>query len=535
VAYAEKRGKRWRARWRGPDGTLESKPGFQTRKAAEDYGNDQEAAIRASTYIDPRAGRITLTDWVNQWYPSLDLEPTTLANYRYLIEVHILPVFANRPLASITAEEIASWERRIVASGYSRRTARDARSTLTTVLGDAIPHYIQANPAQRRRGKGSKGQRRIERIERTAKAWPTPLEALLVAERCAALSGHDTDFVMVIVLAYTGMRWSEIIGLTPACVPGDRVDISWKLYELRGRFYRGRPKDGSIRTADLPPFLADLLARQLAAPTGRRCTCRGADPPWCPGDDYVFLGPGHGHFRRSSYGERFFRPASDGWYPARGQRPAMPVLADVGGAFPGRPVPPWPAAVAGEAFTPPTRRGVPRLLSDATTGRCPDCGRALRRRLDGGVVAHKVRDGRCNGSGRLPSQDVVLGSWLPLLPGLTPHGLRHGHQTWLDEAGVPYVLQSERMGHEMPGIRGVYSHVSLPMRGDLVVALEERWQASLLARAQIAPRSSVHLLDELLPTQQVPRGTIGHHLKVGEVQIQTTLARREARHASNPP
>jgi integrase len=498
VAYAEKRGRRWRARWRGPDGTLESKPGFQTRKAAEDFGRDQEAAIRANTYIDPRAGRITLTDWVNQWYPSLDLELTTLANYRYLIEVHILPVFGDRLLASMTAEEIATWERRIAASGYSRRTARDARSTLTTVLNDAIPRHLQANPAQRRRGKGRKGQLRIERIEKTAKAWPTPLEALLIAERCAALSGHDTDFIMVITLAYTGMRWSEIIGLTPACVHGNRVDINWKLYELRGRFYRGRPKDGSIRTADLPPFLADLLAKQLIASANHRCTCRGTDPPWCPGDNYVFLGPGGGHFQRSNYGERFFRPAADGWYPAHGQRSALPVLADVGGAFPGRPVPPWPAAVAGEAFTPPTRRGVPRLLSDATIGRCPDCGRALRRRLDGGVVAHKVRNGRCNGSGRLPAQDVALASWLPLLPGLTPHGLRHGHQTWMDEAGIPYVLQSERMGHEVPGIRGVYSHVSLTMRTDLVAAFQERWQAALRARVRIAPRSSVRLLNELL-------------------------------------
>jgi integrase len=498
VAYAEKRGRRWRARWRGPDGTLESKPGFQTRKAAEDFGRDQEATIRANTYIDPRAGRITLTDWVNQWYPSLDLELTTLANYRYLIEVHILPVFGDRPLASMTAEEIATWERRIVAAGYSRRTARDARSTLTTVLNDAIPRHIQANPAQRRRGKGRKGQLRIERIEKTAKAWPTPLEALLIAERCAALSGHDTDFIMVITLAYTGMRWSEIIGLTPVCVHGNRVDINWKLYELRGRFYRGRPKDGSIRTADLPPFLADLLAKQLIASASHQCTCRGTDPPWCPGDNYVFLGPGGGHFQRSNYGERFFRPAADGWYPARGQRLALPVLADVGGAFPGRPVPPWPAAVAGEAFTPPTRRGVPRLLSDATTGRCPDCGRALRRRLDGGVVAHKVRGRRCNGSGRLPAQDVVLASWLPVLPGLTPHGLRHGHQTWMDEAGVPYVLQSERMGHEVPGMRGVYSHVSPAMRADLVAVMQERWQAALVERARIAPGSTVYLLDELL-------------------------------------
>jgi integrase len=163
------------------------------------------------------------------------LEPTTLSNYRYQIEVHILPAFGNSALASITAEQVTAWERQIAASGFSRRTACDARSTLTTVLSDAMPRYLQANPAQRRLGKGRKGQRRIQRIEQAGKAWPTPLEALLVAERCAALSGHDTDFVMLITVAYTGMRWSEVIGLPPECVHDDQVDISWKLYEAHRR------------------------------------------------------------------------------------------------------------------------------------------------------------------------------------------------------------------------------------------------------------------------------------------------------------
>ena len=69
MAYAEKRGNLWRARWRAPDGTLESKPGFTSRKDAENYGRDQEAAIRANTYVDPRAGQITLTEWVNRGTP----------------------------------------------------------------------------------------------------------------------------------------------------------------------------------------------------------------------------------------------------------------------------------------------------------------------------------------------------------------------------------------------------------------------------------------------------------------------------------
>jgi integrase len=480
-------------------------PGFRRRKDAEDYGRDQEAAIRNNTYVDPRAGQITLTEWVNHWYPAQDLEPTTLANYRYAIEVHILPEFGDRALGSITAEEVATWEKGITARGFARRTARDARTTLTTIYGDAIPRYVQVNPAQRRRGKGRKGQQRIERNEQGEKVWPTPLQALLVAERCAALPGRDEDFLMVVTAAYTGMRWSEIVGLAPVAVRDEMLDVQWKLYELGGRFYKGRPKDGSIRLADLPSFLAELLVSHISANTGRRCKCRktggsgpGTGTEWCAGADYVFLSPGGSHFQRSSYGERYFRPAADGWYPGRAHRPARPVLVDANVPHPGMPLPAWPAAAAGETFMPPTGRGVPRLISDPRTGRCRVCRRAFRRRLDGMVIAHKAGGERCSGSEQEPGEDLVVASWLPVGKGLTPHGLRHGHKTWMDEDQIADVLQSERLGHEEPGMRGVYGHVSDAMRAELKEALQERWETSLRERMRLAPRSSVRLLDTLL-------------------------------------
>ena len=66
-----------------------------------------------------------------------------------------------------------------------------------------------------------------------------------------------------------------------------------------------------------------------------------------------------------------------------------------------------------------------------------------------------------------PMEPVAVASWLPVKPDLTLHGLRHGHQTWLDDLGIRYVLQSERMGHEVPGMRGIYSHVTPAMRKEL--------------------------------------------------------------------
>ena len=114
------------------------------------------------------------------------------------------------------------------------------------------------------------------------------------------------------------------------------------------------------------------------------------------------------------------------------------------------------------------------------------------------LIRHKVGADRCPGSEGLPGEPISLASWLPLRPGLTPHGLRHGHQTWLDDLGVRYVLQSERMGHEVPGMRGVYSHITPRMRAELRDGLQGLWEASLQKRALLSRRSTVSILDSVL-------------------------------------
>jgi integrase len=100
---------------------------------------------------------------------------------------------------------------------------------------------------------------------------------------------------------------------------------------------------------------------------------------------------------------------------------------------------------------------------------------------------------------------MSLASWLPLRPGLSPHGLRHGHQTWLDDLGIRYVLQSERMGHEVPGMRGVYSHITPRMRAELRDGLQELWETSLEERARLTERSAVAMLDSIMASRTGPR------------------------------
>lgn len=66
------------------------------------------------------------------------------------------------------------------------------------------------------------------------------------------------------------------------------------------------------------------------------------------------------------------------------------------------------------------------------------------------------------------------------------------------EDGIPDVLAEQRLGHEMPGMRGLYTHVSDRMREALVQALQARWEDSLRARATFRPHSPVPVLDGLL-------------------------------------
>jgi integrase len=65
--------------------------------------------------------------------------------------------------------------------------------------------------------------------------------------------------------------------------------------------------------------------------------------------------------------------------------------------------------------------------------------------------------------------------WKPIIAGFRFHDLRHTHRTWMDEDGIAEPLKSQRLGHQLPGIRGVYAHVTEPMHPPLLAALQDRW------------------------------------------------------------
>ena len=98
-----------------------------------------------------------------------------------------------------------------------------------------------------------------------------------------------------------------------------------------------------------------------------------------------------------------------------------------------------------------------------------------------------------NGAGRSDA------SWAPLALGkANPHWLRHSHKTRMTTHRIPEVLSEERLGHELPGLVGVYTHPTDEMRAELTGLLQSDWEAALDERLAMSPRSPVPVLEGLL-------------------------------------
>jgi integrase len=499
MGYAEKRRDYWRGRYkieRGRYGTVCDSSGatirFRTKREAEKAANDEEAKIRAGKWRDPVAGRETFGQYASRWYAAQDLAASTLQNYRRHIEEHLLPAFEDSAIADIENTDVGAWEKQERALGYAESSIKTWRSTLHLILADAMEEGLRDNnPAARRRGRGKRAGR--SRARGPEKAVTTALGILLIAERVALLSGRDDEFVAVVTMGYTGIRWGESVGLETEFVRPGAIRVEWQLYELdTGELHRCPPKDDSRRTVDLPDWLSGLISDHVASTRRQPCPCHGLryvfgghrtangaareigpkladvarragvstgtvsavlNRPETVSDatrvkvelavadlGYIRGGPSGelaAHWRRNGFATWLFRPAATGWYPRKAPQAArpVPVLAD-----------PWP--------------GVPVRGRNAA-GRADSC-------------------------------------WVPIAPGLTPHGLRHTHKTLMVEMGIPPVLMDDRMGHEDGSVGARYSHVTQEMRRRLLEGLTNLWLAALAIRREMSPRSPVAVLDRLL-------------------------------------
>jgi integrase len=294
MAYAQRHGKGWRCRYKKPDGTWGSQSGFETKAAAQEWGNEQELLIRRQLWIDPGEAETPFGTFAEAWLANARLAVTTQAKYCSYLGNHLLPQWEDWPLILIFNNhlEIQGWVSEL-HDELAEPTVASVFALFSTIMNVAVrARKIPASPCHGIRV--TSGQYEAEH------QVATPVQFLRAALRlhrsfglrrvCAGLDGDG----------YTGARWSELVGLEPFEYDeiNKAIRVHEPLAETRGHFVKAkRPKTpASKRWVQLPPFLAGLYETLLD-------DC--ARP-------YVFVGENGGNLRRSNFGRRFWRPAWDG-------------------------------------------------------------------------------------------------------------------------------------------------------------------------------------------------------------------------------
>jgi integrase len=320
-----KYGKAWEVRYSfSRDGKrMYRRPRFATRDLAKTFAA-AVATDAATGYVnDYSRGKETFEAYAERWLrlkaQSSKTKPQTVARYRTLLERHALPAFGSKAVRSITVADVNDFIATLASEDRSAVTATDAKGALrarrkslsTGTIRHAlhpVRHVLALAVREGALRHNVVMDAELPRADRTfSPQFLSPeqvdtLASVIEAQQNAATAPDAPDgtvyALVVLVLAYTGLRVGELAGLTIADIKPQRVEVTRTLTKIKGGYRIGTPKNGKARTVPLPPWLAEDLAAYIA-------TTHGDPRPEAP------LFPGrtqHLGLRRGS--ERAPRPAT---------------------------------------------------------------------------------------------------------------------------------------------------------------------------------------------------------------------------------
>ncbi|WP_344089116.1 hypothetical protein, partial [Luedemannella helvata] len=162
MAYAEKvykvrNGKQtkqftWRCRYLRPDEKWGSRPGFPTKKLAEEWGEAQETAMREGRWIDPNLSAKKFGVFTKDtWMKAQAVRGRTTMNQWERLEAHILPEWEHTPLIAFNWFDVEAWARK-VAKTAARSTVKDCVQLMARILNGAVDaKHLAVNPLAGRR------------------------------------------------------------------------------------------------------------------------------------------------------------------------------------------------------------------------------------------------------------------------------------------------------------------------------------------------------------------------------------------------
>lgn len=251
-SYSSANGKRYRVRYRTPEGRQTDKRGFRTKREAVEYLSSVETLKSTGDYIAPSDTRTLVSEWADVWLSSLvNLKPTTRSGYQYSLNRHILPRWGNTRIGEISHAEIQQWVGEL-SHELAPSTVRQIFQVLRGMLKFAVrDRRISRSPAE---------NINLPRIKKTRRGYLTHQQVRQLADA----AGPWGD--LLTVLAYTGMRWGELAGLRVRNVDlaNRRIAIVESVSEVGGAMVWGTPKNDEPRAVKFPQFLVPALSARLA-------------------------------------------------------------------------------------------------------------------------------------------------------------------------------------------------------------------------------------------------------------------------------
>lgn len=243
---------RYRARYRDDDG-CEHAQHFRTKAEGELWLKEQGARLIRGEWVDPRRAQLTVAEWSETWMAGrVHLKPKTVAGYESLLRVRVLPKWGKVKLSKVTHGQVVAWVSKMRRDGLSPSQTRQAYHLLTSMLDDAVKdNRLVKNPAA-----GVK----LPRMPMSERRY---LSHNQVSELADAAGPYR---LLVLVLAYCGVRWGEAAALRVRHVDllRGRLDISEAVVDVNGHMIFGAPKSHQRRSVPIPKFLRDDLAGHMA-------------------------------------------------------------------------------------------------------------------------------------------------------------------------------------------------------------------------------------------------------------------------------
>lgn len=229
------KGKRWQARYDGPDGR-ERTALFATRVEAERHLVKQEHDKATGSWLDPRAGRITVERFALEvWLPSQSIIDRTRVEYLGALRRYVFPEWGGREMRSIKPSEAGAWQQALTAryglsGSYPNRVARLVRGMFRLAVVDRV---IPVSPFD-----GIKAPTLAE-----SAVHPPDVPEV---RRLIAAAYRPRWAVMLELAALTGLRSGELRGLTVGS-----VDFLRKALRVERQIVKEKGERGGLSFADL--------------------------------------------------------------------------------------------------------------------------------------------------------------------------------------------------------------------------------------------------------------------------------------------